>query len=514
MANTSGNYKRIAKNTLMLYVRMLFVMFTSLFTVRIILAALGQQDYGLYNVIGGIVVMFSFLTHTLSAASQRFYSFNIGRNEDEKLCRIYSNTVILFCFVVLGIVVLAETIGLWFLNSQMTIPTDRILAANIIYQFTILSFCWKVFTSAHQALIIAYEQMSVYAYVSVAEVVFQLLSAYLLTIYANDRLILYGILMFFTHFLTNGYYIYYSKRNIKNIHFAFRLDKDIMKEITSYCGWTIIGMLALVVRSSGINIVLNVFFNPIVNAARGIAFTVNSSVISVVGNFYTAVRPQIVKSFSSNDIESCYKLIIRSTKFSYSLALLLVLPLFIFAPSILNIWLLEYPEQTVIFVRLTLINALVDSMSSPMTSFNQATGNIRTFQMTVSILLIMSLPVTILAFKMGAPAEAAFVIALSITLLANILRLFVISKEHGFPAALYLKKAILPLIPVTIMSTITIPIVFWGAIRPQSILQLVMCIIAVCLWISLCSYFLGFDKQERNYLVKTIKGIINQTKKS
>lgn len=505
MENSVGNYKRIAKNTLMLYIRMIFVMFTALFTMRVILAALGQQDYGLYNVIGGIIVMFSFLTHTLSSASQRFYSYNIGKNDNDSLCQIYSNTIILYAIVVVGILILAETVGLWFLNTKMTIPAERMLAANIIYQFTIFSFCWKVYTAAHQALIIAYEQMSVYAYVSVAEVVLQLMAAYLLTIYGHDRLVMYGFLMFITHFLTNGFYILYSRRKFKNIRFSLKWNWPVMKEILAYSGWTIFGMLALVVRSSGINIVLNVFFNPIINTARGIAFTINSVVSSVVSNFYTAVRPQIVKNYSKQDLEACYKLVFRSTRFSYCLALLLVLPLFMFATSILDFWLSDYPHQTVAFVRLTLITALIDSMASPMISFNQATGKIKVFQLIISILLILNLPLAIIAFELGAGPTAAFVISLIISIIAYIARLLIISREHSFPALRYMKEAIIPLAFVTLASIIMIPAIHSYTDAPQSLFQLFFLVAVTCVWVSICSFFLGFNKVEREFALKTIK---------
>lgn len=504
MANNVGNYKRIAKNTLMLYIRMLLVTLVSLYTVRVLLATLGQEDYGLYNVVGGIVVMLSFLTHTLTSASQRFYSYNIAQKNHEQLNRVYSSTLLLYAAVVCLIVVLAETVGLWFLNNHMTIPQDRIIAANVVYQFSILSFCWKVFTTAHQALIIAYERMSVYAYVSIAEVMLQLLVVFALTEYNNDKLILYAILVFATHFLTNGFYILYSKLKFNNVKFLRPKDLKIIKEISSYSGWTLLGMLSIVVRSSGINIVLNVFFNPIVNAARGIAFTAYSFVSTLTGNFYTAVRPQIVKNYSKHDLDACHKLIFRSTLFSYSLALLIVLPLIVFAPEVLNLWLGEYPPNTVVFMRLSLITALIDSIANPLNTYNQATGKIRKYQIITSVLLILNLPLCIVAFYCGTPAIAAFIISIIISFLANIVRLIINNIEHGFPSMLYVRKVVSRIILVTLTSTLLVPLIFLIKPHNNSIIYLCVDVFVLCLWVGICSLCLGFEKNDRKLVVKTV----------
>lgn len=510
MANNVGNYKRIAKNTLMLYIRMLLVTLVSLYTVRVLLAALGQEDYGLYNVVGGIVVMLSFLTHTLTSASQRFYAYNLGKNDFEQLNKVYSATLLLYAASVFLIVALAETVGLWFLNYHMTIPQNRIVAANVVYQFSILSFCWKVFTTAHQALIIAYERMSIYAYVSVVEVLLQLMAVFALTTYNSDRLILYAILVFVTHFLTNGFYIIYSKSKYSEVKFTRPRDLNIIKEITSYSGWTIMGMLSVAVRSSGINIVLNVFFNPIVNAARGIAFTVNSLATTLVGNFYTAVRPQIVKSYSMKDMDACFMLIFRSTKFSYSLALLVILPLCIFAPHILSLWLGEFPGDTVLFMRLTLVNALIDSIANPLSTFNQATGDIKKFQLYVSILLILNIPITVIAFWLGADASVAFIVSIVISILANVVRIAIDGSEHGFPVMLYIKKVVSRLLLITSTSTLVIPVLNMLRITNASVVPLFFYIVLTCLWVVLCSFYFGFDKNERNFALKTIKNKIRR----
>ncbi len=504
MANNVGNYKRIAKNTMMLYIRMIFVTLVSLYTFRVLLAALGQEDYGLYNVVGGIVTMLSFLTHTLTSASQRFYSYYLGQRNFEQMSKIYSSTMLLYGAVIVIIVILAETLGLWFLNNHMTIPRDRIIAVNVVYQFSVLSFCWKVFTTAHQALIIAYERLSIYAYVSIVEVILQLAIVSFLTIYSNDRLILYAVLIFISQFLTNGFYIIYSKRVCKDVRYIRPRDLNLVKEITSYSGWTLFGMLSVVVRSSGINIVLNVFFGPIVNAARGIAFTVNSLVTTLTSNFYTAVRPQIVKNYSKQEMDACFKLIFRSTKFSYSLALIVVLPLYIFAPQVLLFWLGDFPENTILFMRLTLVNALIDSIANPLITFNQATGDIKKFQICVSLLLILNLPISIFAFWLGAKPFVAFVISIVLSTIANVIRIVIDQTEHGFPAVLYVKKVVVRLLLITLASALILPLINILNVNPTTIIQLFINALLICVWVAVCSFYLGFDKSERKFVLNII----------
>lgn len=504
----SSNYNRIAVNTVMLYFRMLLIMLVSLYIVRILLAALGQEDYGLYNVIGGIVVMFSFLTHVLSSASQRFFAYDIGQGNYNQLSKTYSTIILLFVLVIAVIILLAETIGLWFLHNKMTIPPERMTAANWVYQFSILSFCWKVFTSPYQAIIIAHEKMNIYAYVGVAEVFLQLILVLVLQNVEQDKLIVYSLLMFLIVFVINSLYIAYAKLKYRRIHFVTNLDKSLFKKVVSYSGWTLFGAFASLARSQGINVILNVYFTPVVNAARGIAHNVNGSVSSFAGNFYTAVKPQIVKYYAQEDLESCYKLVFRSTKMSFILIYTLILPAMLYTPEILTLWLKEYPDNTVIFTRLILVVAMISSLANPLITFNQATGNIKVFQIIISIIFLSNLPLSIIAFEYGAKPVYAFVISICVSIVAFTARMIILRIQHHFPAFRYIKKVLLPIV-FSIVVTSSIVLLYyhlWG--NTSSILLLFLNIILTLLFTLFFTFYMCFDSNEKILIYQTIKKYI------
>ena len=512
MANNSKNYNRIVKNTFVLYVRMLIIMGVSLYTVRALLMALGQEDYGLFNVIGGIVVMFSFLTHVLSSASQRFFAFELGEGDYEKLSKTYSAILFMYAVVVAFIILLAETVGLWFLHNKMTIPESRMYAADFVYQFSILSFCWKILTSPHQAIIIAHEKMNIYAYVAIAESLLQLALVLVLQRVSHDRLIVYSGMMFLIAFLVNTIYIVYARLRYKEIRLVRTLDKTIVHQVVSYSGWTLFGALASVVRSQGINIILNVYFSPVVNAARGVAHNVNGAVSSFSGNFYTAVKPQIVKYYARKNYDACYQLVFRSTKFSFYLLLLFITPIFIYTPEILKLWLGTFPDYTVVFTRLIMIVALIESLANPLITFNQATGNIRMFQLVISSLYIANLPLSILVFELGAGPVAAFITSIAISATALIARLLIINKEHGFPLWSYCKSVLNVLALVITTSVIAavayLPIQF----NTGNISGLFANIIIVMILVASISLFLGFNASERIYIKNLIISKITHKK--
>lgn len=510
MSNKLENYNKIAKNTIMLYLRMLLVMGVSLYTVKAMLNALGEEDYGINNVVGGIVVMFSFLTQVLSSASQRFFSFSIGQQDYEKVSKTFSVMLILYGIMCMFILLLSETIGLWFLNNKMTIPENRMLAANILFQFSILSFCLKVLTAPHSALILAHEKMDIYAYVGVGEVLLRLFVVILIQFCDKDKLIFYSILHFVAVLSVNSIYVLYSRYKFRRIRFKFNWDKDITDSVVSYSGWTLFGMIAVVARSQGINMVLNVFFGPIVNAARGVAHNVNSSVGSFANNFYTAVKPQIVKYYAAGDLESCFKLIARSTKFSYYLVLLLVVPIIAYTPEVLHLWLGKYPNYTVIFTRLILVTAVIDSMANPITTFNQATGNIKWFQIVVGILLILNVPLTVLVFFIGAKPYAAFFVSISISLIAMVARLIISAKEHDFPLARYLRSVTSNLVFVTVVSSLCAYFFHLIEFDAHNTFGLLMNFFVIIVMILFLSLFLGFNKSERNYAINMIKSKIGR----
>lgn len=480
----------------------------SLYTVKAMLNALGEEDYGINNVVGGIVVMFSFLTQVLSSASQRFFSFSIGQQDYEKVSKTFSVMLILYGIMCIFILLLSETIGLWFLNNKMSIPENRMLAANILFQFSILAFCLKIFTAPHSSLILAHEKMDIYAYVGLGDVLLRLFVVILIQFCDKDKLIFYSIFHFVAVLSVNAIYVFYSRYKFRRIRFKFNWDKDITSSVVSYSGWTLFGMFAVVARSQGINMVLNVFFGPVVNAARGLAYNVNSSVGSFANNFYTAVKPQIVKYYAAGDLDSCFKLIARSTKFSYYLVLLLVVPIIVYTPEILHLWLGKYPDYTVTFTRLILITAVIDSMANPITTFNQATGKIKWFQVVVGVLLILNVPLTVLVFVIGSEPYAAFFVSICVSILAMAARLIISAREHDFPLIRYLRSVTSNLMVVTILGSFCAYLYQFIEFDTRNISGLFMNIFVIIIMVLFLSLFLGFDKPERNYAVNMVKSRI------
>jgi O-antigen/teichoic acid export membrane protein len=389
----SENNKRIARNTLLLYFRMLLTMVVSLYTVRVVLNTLGIVDYGIFNVVAGIVTTFSFLSVTLATATQRFFSFELGRNNYEQLKKTFSMTMTIYIMVAIIILVLAETLGLWFLNTKMSIPAERMEAANWIYQFSILSFMMTMFTIPYDAAIIAHERMDVYAYVSMIEVSLKLLIVYLLMIVSMDKLKLYAILILGVTTIITLIYRTYCQKKFDECHYSFYWDSNLFKTIAGYSGWNLFGSLAGVFNDQGINILLNIFFNPVINAARGIAFQISNSINLFVSNFSTAVNPQIIKYYAQNENQKMQTLVFQSSKFSYFLLFIITMPVLLETNLILSLWLKAVPEYVVLFTRLVIITTLIDSLSGPLITSALATGKIKYYQIIIGGFKLFNLPI-------------------------------------------------------------------------------------------------------------------------
>lgn len=380
---TTENNKRIARNTLLLYFRMLFLMIISLYTSRIVLNALGVEDFGIYNVAGGVVAMFSILSGSLSAAISRFITYELGKNNVLKLKTIFSSAITIQIGLGIVIAFFAETIGIWFLNTQMNIPIERMTAANWVLQFSIITFIINLISVPYNAVIIAHEKMSAFAYISIFEAIGKLLIAYLITISPIDKLIFYAILMCGVAIAIRLLYGYYCKRHFDECRFHFIWNKQIFQQIFSFAGWNFIGASSAVLRDHGGNIIINLFCGPTVNAARGIAFQVNNAIQGFVSNFMTALNPQITKSYAAKNYTYMMTLIFQGARLSFYMLLLLSLPIIINTHYLLTLWLNTVPEHTVLFVRLVLIFAMSESISGPLITAMLATGNIRNYQIIV-----------------------------------------------------------------------------------------------------------------------------------
>ncbi|MCL7763387.1 oligosaccharide flippase family protein [Polaribacter sp. Z014] len=501
--SNSENSKRIVKNTGMLYIRMLLTMGITLYTSRIILSTLGVEDFGIYNVVGGVVIMAGFLNSSMATATQRFLSFELGRKDDRQLAKVFNVSLMIHVVIGVFILILTETIGLWAVNTQLTIPSDRLVAANWVYQFSVLSFMVTIIGVPYYAVIIAHERMKVYAWIGTVEVFLKLLIVFLLQSFGFDKLTTYAILIFIVTFIIRLAYGFYCKRNFKETRLKFIWDKVLFKTMMSHAGWNMWGNAAGVIYGQGVNILLNIFFGPVVNAARGIAFQVKSAMSGFVSNFQLAMNPQLVKSFAENNLTYMHQIIFQGAKFSFFLLLLFCIPIIMETELILSIWLKEVPEHTVIFTRLALINIMIDSLSGTMVGAVQASGKIKLYQSLVGGLLLLILPISYLFLKIGFPAEVTLYVSIIISIIAMFLRVILLEKLIDISIKKFISKVIfisfivsilsfvMPLIPRLIMNT--------GIFR-----FLTVSIVAIIS--TICSiYFIGLNTIEKEYIRSRIK---------
>lgn len=503
MSTETSNNKRIAKNTLFLFFRMLLIMLVSLYTVRVVLATLGQEDYGIYNVVGGVITTLAFLTNTMVSASQRFFAYYIGKGDSKKLNEYFITTCLCYFAVGLIVIFLAETVGLWFVNNKLTIPVERANAAFWVFQCSIMGFIAKLFVIPHQSMIIAQERMNIYAYVSIVEVVLQLVIVYLLKIFQTDYLILYSVLQFLTLVVTTLWYISYSRLNFKESRFRLFYNKEQFKELIGYSSWNLTGALATVIRSQGINILLNMFFMPTVNAARAVAYQVNTAINSLSTNFFSAVKPQITKQYASGQKQGMLELVFRSSRFCYYILFVMALPIIIEAHFILGLWLKEVPEYTVLFTQLVVINALIDSVGHPLMTAVQATGKIKNYQLITAGLLIMNLPLSYIFLKLGYPPQTTMLISIAISVIAQISRMWFMKVQLQMSLHEFNKRVNIPIAIVT-STSILAPLILHYSFTPSITSSVAIMFVSVIMACAM-TWLLGITSSERSLLINYLK---------
>lgn len=438
MAKTSVNNKRIAKNTLYLYIRMLLVMAISLYTVRAILDILGVVDYGIYNVVGGVVTMFAFMNRTLSTSSQRYFSIELARDDMDRLRKWFCLNITTFMAIGLIITLFLETVGLWFLNTQMTIPQERLAAANVVYQLSILSFLFQIVAVPYLALVIAHEKMNVFAYIGILEAFGRLAIVFILMMLTYDKLIIYGILILLLSIGTSMSYIIYCWRHYPESKYSWYWNLDEIKELLGFSGWHFLGTFSTSCRSQGINILLNMFFNPAVNAARAIAFQVSSHIMQLHTNFFTAIKPQIYKTYAKQEFEELFKLMMRSSIISAFLVSVIAFPILCGTSYILGLWLKEVPDYAVMFTQLALINGIIDSSDGPLIAASLATGKIRKYMLTVSLIILANVPISYVALKLGCEPTVTMEISIAVSCVSVIIRAYLLKQMINFPWLSYL----------------------------------------------------------------------------
>ena len=401
-------------------------MIVSLYTVRIVLQVLGVEDYGIYSAVGGIVSSLTIFTSTLSTASQRFFSIEIGKGDRNGLSRVFNSMFLLYILAGILVLIITETAGVWFLKHKMTIPPDRMDAAFIILQCTLVSFFISIVVSPFQAIIIAREDMKIYAYVGIYDVVVKLLIAYFLQFFEADKLNLYAILLLLSSVSAQLIYLIFALKKYREINPILKWDMQTVKGIIGFSSWSFVGCLAFLCNAQGLNLLMNVFFGPVVNAAYNIANSVKNAVNQLGSNFFVAVRPSIIKEYAANNLEYVRKLVLFSTKVIFCLLFMIMFPITLEAERILSLWLGEVGEYMVAFVRLMLIWALLLNLSDPITAVVQAANKVKSYHLKVDLFTLLSLPIAFLAFKLYASPQWAFIISILVLCVAHVIRLFIL----------------------------------------------------------------------------------------
>ena len=511
MTNTSANNKRIAKNTLLLYFRMLFMMAVNLYTSRVVLNALGVEDFGIYNVVGGVVAMFSMLSGSLSAAITRFITYELGTGNKESLKKIFSSSVTIQIGLAVLIVLLAEAVGVWFLNVKMNIPDERMIAANWVYQFSILTFAINLISVPYNASIIAHERMSAFAYISILEAIGKLVIAFLIVISPMDKLIFYAILMCSVALIVRFAYGAYCKKHFEECTFRFIFDKDLLKRMFGFAGWNFIGASSAVLRDQGGNVVINLFCGPTVNAARGIAFQVNNAISGFVTNFMTALNPQITKSYAAGDRDYMMTLIYQGARLSFYMLLLLSLPVLVNTHYILSLWLGIVPDHAVLFVQLILVFAMSESISNPLITAMLATGKIRNYQLIVGGLQMMNLPVSYMLLHMGMFPEVVILVAIALSQCCLAARLLMLRGMIGLSVRKYFKKVYINVLTVTIIAAV-LPFLITNVLT-ESFLNFIQSSLVALISTGVTIYYVGCNKAERQFVLNKLYTLRNKLNK-
>ena len=509
---SSVNNKRIAKNTLLLYFRTLFIMAVTLYTSRVVLNTLGVEDYGIYNVVGGIIVMFGFINSSMASATQRYITFALGRGDAEGLQRVFSTALQIHVLIAALVVLLGETVGLWFLYTKMQIPAGRMDAAFWVLQCSILSTVVMMVSVPYNADIIAHERMSAFAYISILEAAGKLGIAFLIGVSPMDRLVFYAILMCAVALVVRLAYGIYCKRHFAECTCQFIFDKDLLKRMFGFAGWNFIGTSSAVLRDQGGNVVINLFCGPAVNAARGIAFQVNSAIHGFVTNFMTALNPQITKSYASGDYGYMMTLIFQGARLSYYMLLVLSLPVLINTHYILCLWLKIVPEHAVLFVQLVLVFAMSESISGPLITAMLATGKIRNYQLVVGSLQMMNLPISYVLLRMGLFPEIVIVVAIFISQCCLAARLLMLRGMIGLSIRRYLKKVYWNVLMVTTVASV--PSFLIANKLEESFGNFILSALIAVVCTGLSIFYVGCNRTERVFVEnKFIKMIYKLNKR-
>lgn len=498
----SGNNK-IARNTLYLYIRMAFSLVVSLYTSRVVINTLGVVDYGINNVVAGFVSMFAFLNSSLTSSIQRFYNYENGRNGHNGVLRVYEVSIVVQILLSIFICLLLETFGLWYLNNKLVIPPERLFSANVLYQTTVISMLLLILQVPYSALIMSYERMDYYALVGVLDTVLRLLIVFLLPYFPNDKLIVYGFLGLIISAFNFLMYYLYTRHNFPTIRFHLKIDFSLLKSVLSFSFWNTFGAFSIMIRNQGLNILINLFFGPVVNAARGVAYSIQSAMMGFIQNISTSTRPQLTESYAKGNVSRSLNLAFGISKINFILLYLMALPVIGEIHYLLHLWLGDsVPEHTETFAILVLVIALVDVLNTPISIIMLATGKVSRFNTISSVIGLLSLPLSYLLLSYGGNENTIFYVAIFISVMVQIASVKIMCQTVNTRAIDYIKKVIFPLICLIVLTG-------WIILIPQyivddGIIRLLLTILLTTVIIIITSYLVVLNSSERKYVIEFI----------
>ena len=498
MSDYSSNNKRLAKNTLVLYARMLVMMVITLYISRVVLNALGVEDFGIYNTVGGVVALFSAVSTTLTVAINRFITYEIGTGDKEKLKKVFSTSINIQVIVIIIFIIVAETVGLWYINNKLVIPIERLQAANWCYQCSIITFSLNLISVPYSSSIVAHERMSAYAYIAIVESVGKLLIAWGIVISRFDKLVVYSIYLVIFALIVRFIYAMYCKRRFEECTYHFVFESDLLKQMFGFVGWAFIGVSSWALKTYGFVLLINLFFGPVVNAAYAIANQVQNAVTSFSNNFMMALNPQITKAYASENKEYMFKLIFQGARFSAYIMLFMAVPITIYAPYLLELWLKQVPEHTVSFVRLIVLMTLLSSITGTLTTAQIATGRIKKYQLVVSPISLLNIPVTYILFRYGFAPETIIVVAIILGQFSLGASLMMLHSMIGISIRKYIIEVYLNVI-VVIAASFILPF-FVSSFMDQSFFHLLLIIIISLTCTLLAVLFIGCKRGEREMI--------------
>lgn len=510
MTESSENNKRIAKNTLFLYFRMILVMGVTLYTSRVILESLGISSYGLYNVIGGVVALFAIISGSLSSAISRFLTYELGTGNKERLKAIFSSSVCIQLLLSGCIILLFTPICVWLISAKMNIPDEDYTSAYWVLTFSILTFCMNLVSVPYNAAIISHENMAIFSYVSIIEVSLKLGVAYLVSVFSENRVIVYAALLLFVSLIVQSIYMAYCRRNFEECRFSPRMDKKILEELGGFAGWNFIGAASGILRNQGNNVILNFFYGTVINAAYAIAMQVNNAVNQLADNFLVSVNPQITKYYATKEIGEMNRLVLRSAKLALFLTWIIAVLILVNAQYILRIWLVKVPSETVLFVQLIMVCALSESISKPLITAMLATGRIRNYQIIVGGLQMLNLPVSYVVLKFGGAAFWPLAINAIISQICLAARLIMLRKMISLSVRDYLKSVYFKAVLVLALSLV-LPFAFKAyAGETNSLMSFTFQCVIYLIWTCLVIMSVGLNKNERTFIVDRLKAVTSK----